>query len=54
MLAEPVGHGALRTEPVFCKELVLLMPASKVNTLLAWRSDYTSAKLDTLREMLQS
>ena len=142
LVAEPVGHGALRTEPVFCEQLVLVMPpsfpgmdrpealsgrtviafktgcayrrcledwmraagvkpggvmetssyhvilacvaagtgfaavprsvldavavkgecrlhalpgaASKVNTLLAWRSDYTSAKLDTLRQILKS
>ncbi len=29
-------------------------PASKVDTLLAWRSDYTSAKLDALKEILIS
>ena len=29
-------------------------PASKVDTLLAWRSDYTSAKLDALKEILTS
>ncbi len=29
-------------------------PASKVDTLLAWRSDYTSAKLDALKEILSS
>ncbi len=29
-------------------------PASKVDTSLAWRSDYTSAKLDALKEILMS
>ena len=29
-------------------------PASKIDTLLVWRSDYTSAKLDSLKEILTS
>lgn len=37
-----------------CRLHPLPGPASKVDTLLAWRCDYTSAKLDTLREILQA
>ena len=49
-----VPHSVLDAVAVKGQMQVFPVPgkASKVNTLLAWRADFRSAKLDALREIL--